>query len=103
MNTILDNLSAAFAALARAAVAHMSIAEWALAATLAGAAWLLASGRGWRAVGVLVFVVAVGACAWLSWKAGRYGVLAQQSVLSIMVLHGVLRSRGWTAARRAAK
>lgn len=101
MNTVLDAiigaLGVALNALARVALANMSAADWALAVALAlaGAAWLLASGRGWRAVGVLVFLVAVGACAWLSWKAGRHGVLAQQAVLAVMVLHG----SGWGTSR----
>lgn len=93
MNTVLETLGAALAALARLALANMSAAEWALAVALAGAAWLLASGRGWRAVGVLVFLVAVAACAWLTWHAGRYGVLAQQGVLAAMVLHGLRHVR----------
>lgn len=110
MNTVLDILNAisgalavALHAVARAALANMSVAEWALAVALAGAAWLLASGRGWRAVGVLVFLVAVSGCAWLTWKAGRYGVLAQQTVLVAMVLHGLAKSRGRALVKGGAR
>lgn len=103
MNAVLDILGAALAAVARAALANMTTAEWTLAVALAGAAWLLASGRGWRAAGVLVFLVAAGAGAWLSWKAGRYGVLAQHSVMATMVLHGLLKARGWALVSRYSK
>lgn len=104
LNTVVDAVIGALAvvlqATARAALANISAAEWVLAVALAGAAWLLSSGRGWRAVGVLVFVLAVAACAWLSWKAGRYGVLAQQAVLAAMVMHGLLKSRGWALVKK---
>jgi hypothetical protein len=102
MDAVIGALGVALAAAARAALANLSAAEWTLAAALAGAAWLLASGRGWRAVGVLVFLMAVAACAWLSWKAGRYGVLAQQAVLAAMVLHG-LKGRGRAVVKGGAR
>ena len=108
MNDALDILNAAFDAIVnvlavgfhaagRAMLANVTAAEWTLAAALAGSAWLLSIGRGWRAMGLLAFVASVTACAWLSWKAGRHGVLAQQAVLALMVLHGV-KGRGWTLA-----
>lgn len=101
MDAVIGALGVALAAAARAALANASTAEWVLAVVLAGAAWLLSSGRGWRAVGVLVFLVAVGACSWLSWKAGRHGVLAQQAMLAAMVLHG-LKGRGWALVKGGA-
>lgn len=91
MNAVIDTLSAALGAVARAALVNMSVAEWSLAVALAGTAWMLSSGRGWRILGVLVFLGVMGAGAWLTWKAGRYGVLAQQIVLSAMVLHGFFK------------
>jgi len=36
----------------------------------------------------------------LSWRLNRHGLMAQQIVLAIMVLHGI---RGWTMARGVAK
>jgi prepilin signal peptidase PulO-like enzyme (type II secretory pathway) len=101
LNTVLDAVIGALAvglqAAARAALANTSAAEWVLAVALAGAAWMLSSGRGWRAVGLLAFSLAVAAGAWLSWKTGHGGMVAQQAVLAAMVLHG-LKGRGWTLA-----
>ena len=101
LNTVLDAvigaLGVALAAVARAALANASTSEWVLAVALAGTAWMLSSGRGWRAVGLLAFALAVAAGAWLSWKTGHAGMVAQQAVLAAMVLHGVKR-RGWSLA-----
>ena len=102
LNTVMDAVIGALAvglqAAGRAMLANVFAAEWVLAAALAGAAWMLSSGRGWRIAGVLVFALAVTAGGWLTWKTGHAGMMAQQAVLAAMVLHG-LKSRGWTMAK----
>ena len=102
LNTVLDAVINALAvglqATARAALANVSAAEWTLAAALAGSAWLISIGRGWRVAGVLTFALTVTAGAWLTWKTGHAGQVAQQAVLALMALHGI-RARGWTLAK----
>jgi len=99
LNTVLDAvigaLAVALAAVARAALANVSTSEWVLAVALAGTAWMLSSGRGWRAVGLLAFSLAVAAGAWLAWKTGHAGMVAQQVVMAVMVLHGI-KGQGWS-------
>ena len=102
MDAVIDALAVALAAVARAALANVSAAEWVLAVTLAGAAWLLSSGRGWRAVGLLAFALAVGAGAWISWRTHHHGMVAQQAVLAVMVLHGI-KGRGRAVVKGGAK
>jgi len=63
----------------------------------AGQGWVVARGGGWGGVGLLAFALAVAAGAWLSWKTGHAGMVAQQAVLAAMVLPGVKR-RGWSLA-----
>lgn len=95
LSAIVGALGVGLQAIGQAMLANTAAAEWTLAAALAGAAWLISLGRGWRASGVLVFLVAVIACTWLSWKLGRHGALAQQAVMAAMILHGTLRARGY--------
>jgi prepilin signal peptidase PulO-like enzyme (type II secretory pathway) len=105
LNTVLDAvigaLGVALAAVARAALANASTAEWVLAVALAGTAWMLSSGRGWRAVGLLAFSLAVAAGGWLAWRTNHPGMVAQQAVLAAMVLHG-LKGRGWSLTGKGA-
>ncbi len=106
LNTVMDAVIGALAmglkATAQAALANVSAAEWVMAVALAGAAWMLSSGRGRRAVGLLVFLVVVGACAWLAWRTHHHGMVAQQAVLAVMVLHG-FKGRGWSLVQGGAK
>lgn len=106
LNTVMDALIGALAvglkAAARAMLANVHAAEWVLAVALAGAAWLLSSGRGWRVVGLLAFSLTVAAGAWLSWKTGHAGMVAQQAVMAAMVLHGI-KGRGWSLVKGGAK
>lgn len=102
MDAVIGALDVGLQAAARAALANVSAAEWVLAVALAGAAWMLSSGRGWRAVGLLAFLLAVGAGAWLAWRTNHPGMVAQQAVMAAMVLHGI-RGRGWTLAKGGSK
>ena len=100
MDAVIGALAVGLAATARAMLANVFAAEWVLAAALAGAAWMLSSGRGWRIAGVLVFALAVAAGAWLCWRTNHAGMVAQQAVLAAMVLHGI-KGRGWSLAGKA--
>ena len=106
LNTVLDAIIGALAvaldATARAMLANVHAAEWASALVLALAVWMLAGRRGSSALALLLFLVAVGAGAWLSWKTGHAGVTAQQTALAIMVLHG-LKGRGWALVKGGAR
>lgn len=99
LNTVFDAIISAMAvalnALTRAALANVSTAEWVIAVALLVAVWLLVSRRGRPAVGMLLFGLAVGAGAWLSWRTSHHGMVAQQAALVAMVLHGLVKSRGW--------
>lgn len=107
LNTVMDAVIGALVmglhATARAALANVSAAEWVMAVALAGAAWLLASRRGRPVVGMLLFVLAVGAGAWLSWRTNHHGMVAQQAVLGVMVLHGLVKGWGWKLVKGGAK
>jgi uncharacterized membrane protein YhhN len=102
LNAVVNALAVALQAVARAALSNIHGAEWLLACALAAfcCVLLLSSGRVWRGVGVMAFLLTVAACAWLYWRLNRHGLMAQQIVLAIMVLHGI---RGWTMARGVAK
>lgn len=106
LNTVLDSvvgaLAVALGATARAMLANVHAAEWSSALVLALAVWLLAGRRGSGALNLLLFLVAVGAGAWLSWKTGHTGVTAQQAALAVMVLHAQLKARGWALVGRRA-
>ena len=105
LNTVLDAiigaLSVALQASARAALANVPAAEWVLALVLAFAAWMLAGRRGSLVLNLLLFVLGVGASAWLSWRTHHHGVLTQQVVLAALSLHG-LKSRGWALLKKGA-
>lgn len=105
MDAVIGALAVALAALERAALANPSAAEWAtaLALVVALAGWLLAGRRGNAALNLLLFLAAVGAGSWLSWKTGHAGVLAQQVALAVMVLHGLAKGRGWALVRGYSK
>lgn len=102
LNTVLDVLIGALTvglnAVAKAMLSNVHAAEWASALTLAVTLWLLAGRRGSSALALLLFLVSVGAGAWLSWRTGHTGVTAQQAALAVTVLHG-LRGRGWMLNR----
>jgi prepilin signal peptidase PulO-like enzyme (type II secretory pathway) len=101
MDAVIGALGVALAAVARAALANVHAAEWSSALVLALAVWLLA-GRRWRpAVGLGLFVLAVGAGAWLSWKTGHTGVTAQQAALAALVLRGQLKAQGWALVKKS--
>lgn len=102
LDAVINVLAVSIQAAGRALLSNVTAAEWFLAAALFGSAWLLSIGRVWRAVGLLAFLATVTACAWLSWKAGRHGVLAQQTVMAAMVLHGLRQSGGRTLAKGGA-
>lgn len=91
MDAVIGALGVALHAVARAMLANVAASEWVLAVALAGAAWMLCSGRGWRVVGVLAFALTVGAGAWLAWRTHHHGMVAQQVVVAAMVLHGQLK------------
>lgn len=103
VNTVLDALIGALAvalnAVARAMLANVHASEWTLALVLAIGVWLLAGRRRRSAVGLALFVLAVGAGAWLSWRTGHTGVTAQQAALAAFGLHGL----GWTLVKGGAK
>ena len=98
LNTVLDALIGALAvglnAVAKAMLSNVHAAEWASALALAVALWLLAGRRGHPALALLLFVLAVGAGAWLSWRTGHTGVTVQQVALAVMIFHGI-KGRGW--------
>lgn len=106
LNTVLDAivgaLAVGLAATAQAALANVLVAEWVVAVALAGAAWLISNGRGWRAAGLLTFSLTVAAGAWLCWRTNHHGMVAQQAVLAAMVLHGI-KGRGWATLKGGAQ
>jgi hypothetical protein len=98
MSTVLDDLISALAvalnSVAKAMLANVHTTEWVAALVLAVALWLLAGRRGHPALALLLFVLAVGAGAWLSWRTGHTGVTVQQVALAVMIFHGI-KGRGW--------
>ena len=100
MDAVIGALAVALQATARAMLANVHTSEWATALVLAGAVWLLASRRGRPVVGMMLFSLAVGAGAWLSWRTNHHGMVAQQAVLAVMVLHGLLKAQGWALVKK---
>ena len=98
LNTVMDALIGALAValrtVARAALANVHTTEWVAALVLSVALWLLAGRRGSSALALLLFVLAVGVGAWLSWRTGHTGVTVQQVALAVMIFHGI-KGRGW--------
>lgn len=103
LNTVLDALIGALAAVARAMLQNIHATEWTVGLLLILSVWLLTSRRGNSAFGFAVLLLAVGAGAWLSWKTGHTGASVQQVTLAALSLHGLLKARGWALVRGYAK
>lgn len=96
MNTALDTLNTAFAALERIALTNLALAEYCVAALVVTSIWLLISKR---RGGFMLLVFAVVAGAWLTWKTGHGGVSVQQITLLIFGAYELLVARGWTVVK----
>ena len=107
LNTVMDAVIGALAmglsAITKTMLANIHATEWTTGLLLILSVWLLASRRGRPAWGLALFLLAVGAGVWLSWKTGHTGVTAQQAALAAVVLHGQLRARGWALVRGYSK
>lgn len=103
LDALVDALIVALNTVAKAMLANTSAAEWVLAVVLAFAAWILAGRRGSFTRGLMLFTLAASASAWLSWRTNHHGMVAQQAVLALMVLHGLLKARGWALVKGGAR
>jgi hypothetical protein len=91
LGNLVTALITAANATAQAALANIHTAEWTAAMALVGGVWLMISRRGNTTLGLLIFVVAAAASAWLSWKTQHHGMLVQQTVLAVISLHSLRR------------
>ena len=103
MDAVIGALGVALAATARAMLANVHTSEWATALVLAVAVWMLAGRRARPVWGLALFLLAVGAGAWLSWRTHHHGMVAQQAALAVMVLHGLAKGRGWALLKGGRK
>lgn len=68
--------------------------EWAAALLMICGVWLMTSRGRYALLGLLLFLVAVAAGVWTSWKTAHAGAVAQMAVLAIIGLQGLLKGRG---------